>query len=127
MSPTGSRVRVELGERGYDVVIGPDYGALSAFVRGTRRVAVVTQTAVDQSCGDVMRGALEAAGSAQGALGPEAVFADLNTASPARKREVAEAVGVERFADVALLGPVPARGIATPASTRCLKTRGSTP
>src|SRR5213076_3651297 len=63
VSGTGSRVRVELGERGYDVVIGPDYDALSAFVRGRRRVAVVTQTAVDQSCGDALRGALEAAGS----------------------------------------------------------------
>jgi 3-dehydroquinate synthase len=55
-------VRVDLGERGYDVVIAPDYDALSAFVRGRRRVAVVTQTAVDQSCGDVVRGALEATG-----------------------------------------------------------------
>jgi 3-hydroxyisobutyrate dehydrogenase-like beta-hydroxyacid dehydrogenase len=51
------------------------------------------------------------------ALAPGAVFADLNTAPPALKRELAEtveAVGA-RFADVALLGPVPGNGIRTPA------------
>jgi 3-hydroxyisobutyrate dehydrogenase-like beta-hydroxyacid dehydrogenase len=50
-------------------------------------------------------------------LRPGAVYADLNTASPELKREVARlvaSVGV-RFADVALLGPVPARGLGTPA------------
>lgn len=45
-----------------------------------------------------------------------AVFADLNTGSPGLKRELAEAVEAEgaRFADVALLAPVPGRGLATP-------------
>ena len=42
------------------------------------------------------------------------MYADLNTAAPALKRELAALVGV-RFADVALLGPVPARGLGTPA------------
>ncbi len=45
----------------------------------------------------------------------EAIYADLNTAAPALKLEVAAIVGAERFADVALLGPVPAKGLATPA------------
>ena len=58
--------------------------------------------------------AREVAAEALPALGDGAVYADLNTAAPARKRELAELAG-ERFADVALLGPVPARGIATPA------------
>jgi 3-hydroxyisobutyrate dehydrogenase-like beta-hydroxyacid dehydrogenase len=44
------------------------------------------------------------------------LYADLNTAGPAVKREVAATVtaaGAD-FADVALLGPVPNRGLATP-------------
>lgn len=61
------------------------------------------------------RDAVEAAEAARGTLGRKALYADLNTAAPALKREVAELVGEERFADVALLGPVPVRGLATPA------------
>ncbi len=50
------------------------------------------------------------------ALRPDAVYADLNTAAPALKREIAVVVGGGGvlFADVALLGPVPARGLSTP-------------
>jgi 3-hydroxyisobutyrate dehydrogenase-like beta-hydroxyacid dehydrogenase len=58
--------------------------------------------------------ALDAAREALPVLAPEAVYADLNTAAPALKRELAALVGGGRFADVALLGPVPAKGIATP-------------
>jgi 3-hydroxyisobutyrate dehydrogenase-like beta-hydroxyacid dehydrogenase len=62
------------------------------------------------------KAALGAATDALPALAPEAVYADLNTATPALKRELAALVeGVDaRFADVALLGPVPARGLGTP-------------
>ena len=60
--------------------------------------------------------AREAARDALPALGPNAVYADLNTGAPALKRELAELVG-ERFADVALLGAVPAKGIGTRALT----------
>ncbi len=44
------------------------------------------------------------------------VYADLNTGSPALKRAVAEIVAGAgaQFVDVALLGPVPARGLRTP-------------
>lgn len=50
-------------------------------------------------------------------LPPGAVYADLNTASPALKRKIAALVedAGRTFADVALLGPVPARGLGTPA------------
>jgi len=47
----------------------------------------------------------------------DVIFADLNTSSPALKAELAttvEAAGAS-FADVALLAPVPGRGLATPA------------
>jgi 3-hydroxyisobutyrate dehydrogenase-like beta-hydroxyacid dehydrogenase len=52
--------------------------------------------------------------AARPALRPGSVFADLNTASPILKRELAALVGDAAFADVALLGPVPARGLRTP-------------
>jgi len=50
------------------------------------------------------------------ALAPGQVYADLNTASAEVKRRVAAAVAPSgaSFADIALLGPVPARGVATP-------------
>ena len=57
------------------------------------------------------------AGSVAGALGPDAVFADLNTASPGAKRAVAAIIAPTgaRFADVALMAPVARRGLRTPA------------
>ena len=58
--------------------------------------------------------AVAAAESALPVLGETAVYADLNTASPGVKQELAAIAG-ERFADVALLGAVPERGIGTPA------------
>jgi 3-hydroxyisobutyrate dehydrogenase-like beta-hydroxyacid dehydrogenase len=61
--------------------------------------------------------ALDAARSVRGALGEGQLFADLNTAAPALKRELAEVVRPTgaRFADVALIGPVPGRGVRTQA------------
>jgi 3-hydroxyisobutyrate dehydrogenase-like beta-hydroxyacid dehydrogenase len=61
--------------------------------------------------------ALEAARSVAGALEPGALFADLNAATPALKRAIAEVMeaGGADFADVALLRPVPGRGVRTPA------------
>ena len=61
--------------------------------------------------------AAAAAGVAAAALpglGGRAVYADLNTAAPGLKRQLATLVGPTRFADVALLGPVPDRGLETP-------------
>ena len=55
-------VRVDLGARGYDMVIEPDYDALRDFVRGRRLVAVITQPPVAQHCGELVRGALDDAG-----------------------------------------------------------------
>lgn len=48
--------------------------------------------------------------------GPDAVWADLNTGSPRLKRELAETAACHRrsFVDVALLAPVPGRGLRTP-------------
>jgi 3-dehydroquinate synthase len=59
------RVRVELGARGYDVVVGA--GAVDALVellRGRRRVAIVTQDAVPEPILDRVVNALESLGIA---------------------------------------------------------------
>ncbi len=63
------------------------------------------------------RAARAAASTVLSALSPGVLYADLNTAPPALKRELAALVEVAgvRFVDVALLGPVPARGLGTPA------------
>jgi 3-hydroxyisobutyrate dehydrogenase-like beta-hydroxyacid dehydrogenase len=61
------------------------------------------------------RAALGAATAARPALRPGVLYADLNTAPPELKRELAALVEPARFADVALLGPVPSRGLGTPA------------
>ena len=61
--------------------------------------------------------ALDAATSVAPTLAPAQLYADLNTTSPAVKREVAAALAASgtAFADVALLGGVPATGVGTPA------------
>jgi 3-hydroxyisobutyrate dehydrogenase-like beta-hydroxyacid dehydrogenase len=58
--------------------------------------------------------ALAAAARVVEALGGDTLYADLNTASPQLKRELAAALPVQ-FADVALVGVVPSSGLATPA------------
>jgi 3-hydroxyisobutyrate dehydrogenase-like beta-hydroxyacid dehydrogenase len=57
--------------------------------------------------------AVPAAESVAEALPAGCLYADLNTASAAVKRAVADAVPV-LFADIALLAPVPGNGLATP-------------
>jgi 3-hydroxyisobutyrate dehydrogenase-like beta-hydroxyacid dehydrogenase len=44
----------------------------------------------------------------------EGVWADLNTASPGLKRHLAEIAGAVAFSDVAIMAPVPGRGLRTP-------------
>ena len=94
--------------RGWDPVRRPAGiavadGALDA-VRGADVVLSVNTAAV----------ALEAAARVAGELGADTLYADLNTALPQLKRELAEALPVQ-FADVALIGVVPSLGLATPA------------
>ena len=52
----------------------------------------------------------------RGVLAPGQLFADLNTASPALKAELAAVVetGGAQFVDVALMGTVPGNGLLTP-------------
>jgi 3-hydroxyisobutyrate dehydrogenase-like beta-hydroxyacid dehydrogenase len=98
--------------RGFDPVrdapegVEPARGAASAAT-GADVVLSVNTAAV----------ALEVAEAVAPALEPGGLFADVNTAAPALKRALAAVVEERgaRFADVALLGGVPPRGIGTPA------------
>ena len=60
--------------------------------------------------------ALDAAAACLPALRAETIYADMNTGSPELKRRLATLVGGAgaRFTDVALLGPIPTRGLQAP-------------
>jgi 3-hydroxyisobutyrate dehydrogenase-like beta-hydroxyacid dehydrogenase len=90
--------------------------ALDGLVFAERAVEAVDGAVVVLSV-NWASAALQAAEEAAPALGPETVFADLNTAPPELKARVAEIVEPTgaRFVDVALLSPVPGKGLATPA------------
>jgi len=118
-----------LGEAGSR--LAGDLAAAGAEVRGYDPVAPATPTGVVRAtdpeatvAGSDVVMSLTAAGASADALEvvlpslpPGAVYADLNTASPQRKRELAERIGTtdRTFADVALLGPIPAMGMRAPA------------
>ena len=96
---------------GYDPMTSAPEGAVqaddpAAAVSGSSVVLALTTAAT----------ALAAAESALPGLRAGAVYADLNTASPELKREIGALVAGAgaRFADVALLGAVPAHGLRTP-------------
>jgi 5-deoxy-5-amino-3-dehydroquinate synthase len=57
-------VPVALGDRSYDVVVDESYAALAELLRGRRRVAVITQAAVDSHVGALVDRALDDAGVA---------------------------------------------------------------
>lgn len=109
LGEAGGRLAADLAAAGAEVaghdpaVAGGAPDAQSA-VRGADVVLSVNTAAVARA---VAEGALPA-------LRAGAVYADLNTTAPALKRELAGLAG-DAFADVALLGPVPARGLGTPA------------
>jgi 3-hydroxyisobutyrate dehydrogenase-like beta-hydroxyacid dehydrogenase len=118
LGEAGSRLAADLVSvgvrvRGYDTVsaIAPEgvdrAGDPGSAVSGSTVVLALTTAST----------ALAAAKSTLPHLGAGALYADLNTASPALKHELAALVArVDgRFADVALLGPVPAHGLGTPA------------
>jgi 3-hydroxyisobutyrate dehydrogenase-like beta-hydroxyacid dehydrogenase len=118
-----------LGEAG--AAIGSDLAAAGCLVRGwdPRPAATAAMVARAPTPADAVAGsdlvlslttaahALEAAATVAPALVERQAYADLNTTSPALKREVSAAIAPTgaAFADVALLGPVPGRGAATPA------------
>ena len=113
-----------LGEAGGR--IATDLAAAGCAVRGWDPVRRPVGIANAASAGEAVTGAevvlsintaaaaLDAAVGVADALAGGALYADLNTASPRLKRELAAALPVQ-FADVALIGVVPTSGLATPA------------
>jgi 3-hydroxyisobutyrate dehydrogenase-like beta-hydroxyacid dehydrogenase len=97
--------------RGYDpaVAAGPgitDTRSEAEAARGTHLVLSVNSA---KAAVDALRAGLPG-------LGPDALWADLNTASPGLKRELASiaVAGGVSFADVAMMAPVPGRGLRVP-------------
>jgi 3-hydroxyisobutyrate dehydrogenase-like beta-hydroxyacid dehydrogenase len=116
LGEAGSRLAADLVRagaevRGYDPVTisapeGVDLaGDPGSAVKGATVVLALTTAST----------ALAAAESVLHGLGTGAIYADLNTTSPALKQDIAALVdrAGARFVDVALLGPVPARGLGT--------------
>jgi 3-hydroxyisobutyrate dehydrogenase-like beta-hydroxyacid dehydrogenase len=97
--------------RGYDPAVAAapgitDTGSESEAARGADLVLSVNSA----------KAAVDAFRAGLSGLRPGALWADLNTASPGTKRElagIAEAGGVP-FADVAMMAPVPGRGLRVP-------------
>jgi 3-hydroxyisobutyrate dehydrogenase-like beta-hydroxyacid dehydrogenase len=115
LGEAGGRLAADLVSLGVDVQ-GYDPSPVLApngVVRADDPVSAVSAASIVLALTSAAT-ALAAAESALPGLRADAIYADLNTASPALKTEIATLVG-SGFADVALLGPVPARGLATPA------------
>jgi 3-hydroxyisobutyrate dehydrogenase-like beta-hydroxyacid dehydrogenase len=125
-----------LGEAGS--LIAADLARAGAEVRGyDPRVAatgaVVNAVDAAQACrgADLVLSVNSAADAldalAEGLPGcaPGTIWADLNTAAPSRKRAVAQAAGdLLRVVDVALMAPVPPRGLGTPMTASGPAARG---
>jgi len=115
LGEAGSAIAVDLvaagaSVRGWDPVAATPEGVepasdAAAAAAGTEIVISANSAAA----------ALDAARSVRPALRGGQVFADLNTAAPSLKRELAEVVADAgaSFADVALIGPVPGNGLRT--------------
>ena len=58
------KVPVALGDRRYDIVVDESYDGLGDLLRGRRRVAVVTETAIDDHVGSLVAGVLDGTGIA---------------------------------------------------------------
>jgi 3-hydroxyisobutyrate dehydrogenase-like beta-hydroxyacid dehydrogenase len=113
-----------LGEAGGR--IAADLAVAGCVVRGWDPARRPAEMATATSAREAVRGAdvvlsinaagvaLAAAAGVADALAGDALYADLNTASPQLKQELAAALPVQ-FVDVALVGVVPATGLRTPA------------
>jgi 3-hydroxyisobutyrate dehydrogenase-like beta-hydroxyacid dehydrogenase len=116
LGEAGSRLAADLESAGIDLRgYDPQAGDVQIAVRAPDLESAVAGCDVVLSV-NTAAVALEVTATAVPALRDGAIYADLNTASPELKRRLAALTeGVARFADVALLGPVPARGLGTPA------------
>lgn len=118
LGEAGSLIAGDLANAGAEVhgydpadVATPDgvtrHGKPGPSVKGSTLVLAVTAAADAQ----------EAIAQAWDEMRPGAVYADLSTAPPGRKEDLADTAGLRGllFADVALMASVPGNGLATPA------------
>jgi 3-hydroxyisobutyrate dehydrogenase-like beta-hydroxyacid dehydrogenase len=118
LGEAGSRLAADLAAAGVDVR-GYDPDGTLGLELPVRLAA--PQEAVEGSDVVLSVNSAAAARAAAAAVAPmlrrETIYADLNTTAPELKAELSELVAETgaRFADVALLGAVPARGLGTPA------------
>ncbi|HEX3268744.1 MAG TPA: NAD(P)-binding domain-containing protein [Gaiellaceae bacterium] len=117
LGEAGSRLAGDLVEGGAEVrAYDPERRDVEGVVRACAAEAAVAGADVVLSVNSPAA-AVGAARAALPALSQGSIYADLNTAAPELKREIADLVegAGARFADVALLGAVPATGIRTSA------------
>jgi 3-hydroxyisobutyrate dehydrogenase-like beta-hydroxyacid dehydrogenase len=113
LGEAGGRIAADLAAAGADVLgWDPVVRPAGLVVASDAREAVRGADVVLSVNAAVV--ALEAAEGVADALDDGTLYADLNTSSPGLKRELARAVPC-LFADVALVGTVPATGLETPA------------
>jgi 3-hydroxyisobutyrate dehydrogenase-like beta-hydroxyacid dehydrogenase len=117
LGEAGSRLAGDLVEGGAEVrAYDPERRDVDGVVRAPDPEAAVAGADVVLSVNSAAA-AVGAATAALPALSQGSIYADLNTAAPELKREIADLVdgAGARFADIALLGAVPATGIQTSA------------
>ena len=117
LGEAGGRIAADLVSAGA-YVRGYDPGTVSTpegVARAGDPASAVAGTGLTLSVNSAMA-ALDVAAACLPALSEVTTYADLNTASPELKCEIAALVGGTgaRFADVALLGPVPKLGLRAP-------------
>jgi 3-hydroxyisobutyrate dehydrogenase-like beta-hydroxyacid dehydrogenase len=104
-------VRAGASVRGYDPAVAAAQG-----ITGTASEAEAAQGADLVLSVNSAKAAVDALAAGRPGLRPDALWADLNTASPGTKRQLADiaaAAGIS-FADVAMMAPVPGRGLRVP-------------
>ena len=112
LGEAGGRIAADLAAAGCDVCGFDPVARAGVVVTAPNAVAAVTDAEVVVSI-NAASVAADVARDVAAALASSAIYADFNTASPALKRELSAIVSVP-FVDVALVGVVPATGLATP-------------
>lgn len=97
--------------RGYDPVVPAPEGIVATGSEADAATGADLVLSVNSASA-----AHEALSAGLAGLGPDALWADLNTASPGAKRRLAELAASHGagFADVAIMAPVPGRGLRVP-------------
>jgi 3-hydroxyisobutyrate dehydrogenase-like beta-hydroxyacid dehydrogenase len=118
LGEAGSRLAADLAAAGVDVrgydPVTPNDGQVPTRALDPETAVAGSDVVLSVTTAKV---ALGAAVASLPALEAATIYADLNTAAPALKREIAAVIAGAgaRFVDVALLGPIPERGLHAPA------------